>query len=76
MQQQQQQQQFTIIKLVYAFYSYVNYHSSIIHFCVMVVVVLNLIQFIPTMMVENLLYTWINLVNLCRGLHIIIRQGY
>ena len=46
-------------------------------FCVMVmVVVLNLIQFIPTMMVENLLYTWINLVNLCRGLHIIIRQGY
>lgn len=56
--------------------------SIIIHpifFCVMVmvmVVVLNLIQFIPTMMVENLLYTWINLVNLCRGLHIIIRQGY
>lgn len=50
-----------------------------IFFCVMVmvmVVVLNLIQFIPTMMVENLLYTWINLVNLCRGLHIIIRQGY
>lgn len=54
-------------------------HSFIhpIFFCVMVmVVVLNLIQFIPTMMVENLLYTWINLVNLCRGLHIIIRQGY
>lgn len=66
---------FTVMSII--IHSFIHSFIHPIFFCVMVmVVVLNLIQFIPTMMVENLLYTWINLVNLCRGLHIIIRQGY